>query len=141
MDLDKGLELLTTWNTLLYTLAVIAIVTVVRLPVEKLWPAVSAKKWWREVLVPLLPLGFGAAGGLGPSFPFPEGIRTLYARIVYGLVCGFVSAYLFAYLKKVFASKGIEIPGFSTKPAATPEALKPVEVPADKLPQLGGDDK
>lgn len=124
MDLDKGLELLTTWNTLLYTLGVVAVVAVIRLPVEKLWPEVSSKKWWRDVVVPLLPLAMGAAGGLGPSFPFPDGIKGVYARVVYGLVCGFCSGWLVAYVKKVFKSKGIEVPAVIA-PSTPPPADEP----------------
>jgi hypothetical protein len=63
-------------------------------------------KFYKEVLVPIAPIG---TGGLMAYFvtmyPYPELFTNTSPRVFFGVVCGLVSAWVYKVAKKTFMDK------------------------------------
>ena len=88
--MDFGIDKFLTMPTMLFGVAVYLIVFMIRRVVETAWKPFTENKYWRDIVLPLLPALLGIALALACyKFPFPEGIKSKSARALYGLVVGF----------------------------------------------------
>jgi len=114
----------------------------VRRVVEKSWPAVAAKTFWKDVLLPLLPIALGAGFAVVMyKFPFLDKLPSPGTRAFYGCVAGGCSATLYRILKAVVKKTyGVELSVSPGPVAGTPavevpkaDAVPSVEKPADEV--------
>jgi len=129
-DLDI-VALLTRPGT--YVLAVIIFVATlfVRRSFENVWPTLKKQhdenspkityltamsRWWNTVLLPALPVAFGALSTLLRSDFFFDGIGDKGGRIAFGGCVGWFAGFIYQALKRAFKQKmGIDInPGGDT---------------------------
>lgn len=118
--MDNVLQALLSWQFVFFALAIAAMTFVVRKVIEfaidsPSIPTGNANKegrFWREVVLPISPVLIGAgAGFLVKMYPFPEGIESASARIMFGMVAGLLSGLLFRIIKGVLASKLAAVAG------------------------------
>lgn len=111
------------WQTLLFCLGVYILVFTIRKAVEWKWPVVTGKDtFWEDVALPTMPWLFGALIALVvKSYPYPAVIHTAIARVFYGAVCGFFSAWVYKVIKSLAKSKlGVEVPDSTPPPGPLP---------------------
>lgn len=61
---------------------------------------------WTEVVLPISPIVLGGLIGLvATMYPFPEGLTTTSARVLFGLVAGFLSGLVYRLVKRVLVNK------------------------------------
>lgn len=117
--MDTILQAFLSWQFLAFSLAIGAIVFVIRQVVEygmaNWWPlkdwaaAHKDARLWRSLLLPILPILLGqAAGLLLHNYPYPEGFNTHSGRFVFGLVAGFTSGMFVRLYRSFLASKTAE---------------------------------
>ncbi len=105
------MDLFTIWNGFLLSLGIYAVVFVVRKVVEFILKGykLSNARWWRELALPVMPVLLGVCVGLfAETYPYPEGIKDVLSRVLYGAVCGLVSSLSYRVLKKVLVKKAKE---------------------------------
>lgn len=84
-------------------------------------------RWWNEVILYAIPPGLGALSGLMEiALIHGEGdasIGSMSSRVIYGLVVGWFSSFLYKLLKKMAKkATGVDLPSASSPP---PPAAKP----------------
>lgn len=123
--MDNVLQALLSWQFVFFALAIAAMTFVVKKVVEfaidspniPTGNATKESRFWREVVLPISPVLIGAvAGFFADMYPFPEGIESTSARIMFGMVAGLLSGLLFRVIKGALASKLASVVG------GTPEA-------------------
>ena len=96
----EDLSIIFGWQTAVLCCAIYAIVFVTRkvlegIPVFKL----AANKYWRDIVLPILPIVFGVVLGCIPTtevlYPGNIGL-TLINRIIFGAVAGLFSSWVYA---------------------------------------------
>jgi hypothetical protein len=105
MDL---LSLVFSWQFLFMSLAVAALIYAIRLLVENIWKTISENKIWRDAILPIMPIVLGGFIGLMAKqfpFPFPEGLTSASARIIFGIVAGLLSAQVYKIIKAMIDKK------------------------------------
>lgn len=107
--MDNILQALLGWQIVLFGLGLVAITFIARRFVEffldQTWvPASKTSKFWREVILPILPvlLGPGIAY-LSTSYPYPEDLKVTSGRVMFGLVAGLLSGLFFRVIKGTLA--------------------------------------
>lgn len=108
--MDPILQMLLSWQFVLFGLAISAILFVVRKFVEfgmEKW-AVLAKesKLWNDLLLPIAPVVLG--GGLAviiKQFPYPDNLTSGSSRFVFGLVAGLLSTLLYRIVNSLLGQK------------------------------------
>lgn len=106
-------------STIVFCLAIFALVWIQRKTVETVFPAIVDKKYWREFLVPAGPIGTGGIiAAVVTSYPYPDMFKeTWSARTAFGIFCGLFSGFLYRMVKKNIMDKfGVAPP----PPPATP---------------------
>lgn len=109
--MDSVLYALFSWNFLFFCLGIAALTFVARKLVEyfildnpKL-PGNKSSKLWQSLLLPIGPVCSGALIGLLASkYPYPQGIESISARVLFGLVAGFLSGLVYRVLKGMMYS-------------------------------------
>lgn len=108
--MDPILQILLSWQFILFGLAVAGVVYVIRILVEyfiqlaKKDPKTS--KLWSELLLPTMPVVLGALGAVYfKSFPYPDGLVTKSDRVIFGLVAGLLSTLMYRVIKGLLAQK------------------------------------
>lgn len=105
------MEALLSWQTLMFMLGVFVTTYVVRKTAEGVRPRLLQTKLWEDTALPILPILLGAAGGfLDKTFPFPDGLADVWARVRFGAVCGFMSAHTFSIINALLAQRGVQVP-------------------------------
>ena len=108
MDILQGLSILFSWQTVILALGVNAIVFVVRrvvIAILTTWD-LEKSRWWRNLTMPILPiLCGGIITSLAVALPYPDGIVSFSGRLMYGIVAGFLSSWIYRLVKKVFKQK------------------------------------
>jgi hypothetical protein len=112
--MEFGLDTLFCWQTVLLGFGVYVCMFVLRVLAEKVFKKVSDNYYWKEIALPLLPVFIGALiGFLAVKFPFPAGISSKSARILYGVFCGFLSSKIYriasAAVDKFLAEKNAQV--------------------------------
>jgi hypothetical protein len=108
--MDPILQVLLSWQFVLFSLAVAAVMYVFRIVVEYIFSffKVDPKnpKWWNDLVLPILPVFIGAFGALHfQSFPYPDGLTTHGDRLIFGLVAGLLSTLLYRVFKALLYQK------------------------------------
>ena len=117
----EDLSVLFSWQTVLMCLAIYGIVFIFRRFLEGIrWLDLKDKIYWRDVIIPTSPLIFGALIGVLPASSnlTPGSIgATMFNRIIFCLVCGLASSYVYA---KVFALiKSVKLSGLTSSSDGT----------------------
>ncbi|MCZ2224563.1 MAG: hypothetical protein LC122_13140 [Chitinophagales bacterium] len=103
-----SLAILFSWQFVLLCLGISAVVYIIRLVVEYLLQTFHKKesKLWVAVILPALPIFVGLFFGLKiNSYPYPEGVSTLGAHSIFGLVAGLLSGLVYKIVKELISSK------------------------------------
>lgn len=126
-SLDSGLEIFTNWQTVALGLTIYVMTAAVRRIIETGRPGITHSKWWREVFLPLGPVGNGIILALvARAFPWPEPVAgNLSARVMYALVCGLGCGWLYGRFRGFFKQ--------GSAPAAAPSDIVPLDSPTPEL--------
>lgn len=102
-DIDSGLEIFANWQTVALGLTIYVMTAAVRRVIETSRPTVKQNKWWREVFLPLGPVGNGIIlAVVVRGFPWPEQVAgSLSSRVMYALVCGLGCGWLYGRFRGV----------------------------------------
>ncbi len=108
--MDPILQILLSWQFILFGLAVAGVVYVLRILAEYFIQLAKknpkSSKLWSNVLLPILPVVIGAVGAVHfKSFPYPDGLVTKGDRIIFGLVAGLLSTLMYRVIKGLLAQK------------------------------------
>lgn len=149
--MDPILQVLLSWQFVLFGLAVAFAVYVLRLIVEYIAGALkkdlSTSKFWNDLLLPILPIVFGVVGAwLVTNFPYPgftpnaAGVVARGDRLIFGLVAGGFSTMMYRVVKALLYQKLVDtantLTGTTTTPTTT--SAPPLEqIPAVHLPSRG----
>jgi hypothetical protein len=149
--MDPILQVLLSWQFVLFGLAVSAVLYVFRLIVEYFATVfkqdLSASKLWNNLILPIAPILFGViAGLLLKKFPYPgfvadaNGVILRGDRIIFGLVAGSLSTVMYRVIKSLLYQKLVSVAqGLNGTTAATTTAatIPTEEIPAEHLPDRG----
>jgi hypothetical protein len=126
--------------TLLLCIGIFLMTYVVRTIVETAQPGIKTNKWWREVALPLGPIGTGVIlAFVAHSYAWPDVVADPWSRLFYGGACGVASGWVYSRFRSILGawSPGhpFPVPGTEdTAPVAEDEAPPPVTLPpTDKL--------
>lgn len=147
--MDPILQVLLSWQFVLYGLAVAMIMYILRQVVEYLaevlhWDLASSKLW-NELVLPLAPILLGVVGVLIlKKFPYPgfapdaNGIVPRGERIIFGLVSGGFSTIMYRVIKSLLYQKAIGIAqGLNTPNTTVNITTNSEQIPPSQLPSRG----
>lgn len=130
-SLETGIALFTNWQTVSVGLTIYVMTSGIRRVLETWKPALKSNRWWREVFLPLGPIGNGLIlAVLAGRFPWPDELGgSLSARAMYALVCGLGCGWLYGRVRGLMGSsaKAGDIVSMdqtdtvTTQPAAQPD--------------------
>ncbi len=108
--MDNILQILLSWQFIIFSLGVVAIITVFRTIAEYLLKNVKViakeSKLWHDLILPILPVIVGPVSAmLIKGYPYPEGISTGGAKFVFGLVAGLLSGLVYRIVKALYSQK------------------------------------
>jgi len=74
---------------------------------SKFGKKIQTSKLWRDVLLPLGPIGTGGiVAYFATSYPYPEMFANSDSgRVFWGIVCGLASGFIYRMYKKFFSAK------------------------------------
>lgn len=105
--MDNVLSLF-SWQLVLFSLGVFVTMYIFRTVIEYIlsqWKAIESKLW-NDLLLPTMPAIIGCVAAIVlTTYPYPENVTTLDARIVFGLVSGFFSGLVYRVVKKMIVQK------------------------------------
>jgi len=106
--MESGLELFTNWQTVALGLTIYVMTAGIRRVIETYRPAIRQSKWWREVFLPLGPVGNGIILAVCMrAFPWPEQVAgSLSGRVMYALVCGLGCGWLYGRFRGFMKKDG-----------------------------------
>lgn len=108
--MENGLQALLSTQFILFALSVFFLTTVIRTLVELLLnspkvPVYKDSKLWKGLL-PILPILVGTIlAACAYMYPYPEGIKDLMSRMVFGSAAGGLCTILFQVVKSMLTSK------------------------------------
>jgi hypothetical protein len=113
--MDQLLMTLLSWQFLLFCLGLAAVTEVIRRFVEYFEKDVKDLKLWHDLILPISPVFLGALfAGFISMYPYPEGITSAGARVIFGLVSGLLSGFIYralkAFIKAFIRDKGVNLP-------------------------------
>lgn len=122
--MNETLEQFLTMPMIVYCLVIWCLVWAQRKGIEMAFPKLKNAKVWRELLVPVAPLGVGALLAIPLSmYPFPESFANHWTgRAAVGLVCGLGSGVVYRLAKKWILDK---LPLKSNKDSDTSDSGAP----------------
>lgn len=131
--MDSILQVLLSWQFIIFSLGIVAVTTVFRTIAEYLLKNVQViakeSKLWNDLILPILPVILGSAGTLLiKGYPYPDGISTGGARFVFGLVAGLLSGLVYRIVKALFNQKLV-----SVLPSGTPVPTEDQDPAAEAL--------
>jgi Ca2+/Na+ antiporter len=107
--MDPILQVLLSWQFILFGLAVAAVVFVIRRVVEYFMSFKTDPKtlnFWNELVLPIMPVIVGPVSALLiTSFPYPDGLVTKPSRFIFGLVTGLLSGLMYRVFKSLLFQK------------------------------------
>ena len=145
--MDPILQVLLSWQFVLFGLAIAAIVYVFRLVVQYvvslLKKDLSTSKLWNELLLPILPIVIGVVAALLlKSFPYPgftsdaHGVVIRGDRIIFGLVTGLFSTVMYRMIKSMLYQKLQDVVQNLKLPTGSSAATND-QITSDQLPPRG----
>lgn len=135
--MDPILQVLLSWQFVLFSLAVAAVMYVIRIVVEFILVEIKIDpkkpQWWNDLVMPILPVIIGCFAAVNfTSFPYPDGLTTKGDRIVFGLVAGLLSTLLYRVFKALLYQKiqslVQSLPGADPTPVLAPTPALPTPV-------------
>lgn len=160
--MDPILQVLLSWQFMLFGLAVAMVVYVLRLIVEYIASSLkfdlSKSKFWNDLLLPIIPIALGLVGAwVLTTFPYPgftpnaQGVVARGDRLIFGLVSGGFSTVMYRVIKALLYQKLVDtaqnltgtttttVTGTTTTTVAPqPPVPQPLEqIPAEHLPSRG----
>lgn len=91
---------------LVLCLALSALIFAIRRLVEFRFNTFTKGTLWRDLILPLLPLVLGTLIPLAaPMLPVPEGFASTSGRVLFGLTAGFLSGFVYRWVKAAFHAK------------------------------------
>lgn len=108
--MDPILQTLLSWQFIFFGLSISAVVFVIRKIVEYVMSqsAVIAKEstLWNKLLLPIMPIILGGFIGLFfKLFPYPDGLTLKWDRVMFGVVAGLLSTFMYGTIKALFQQK------------------------------------
>lgn len=108
--MDTLLQTLLSWQFILFSLGIAAGMYVLRTIVEymmNIWQVTAKEsKLWNDLLLPVLPVIFGAITGIVfKSYPYPDALTTGGDRFMFGAVAGLLSTLLYRVIKSLLIQK------------------------------------
>lgn len=108
--MDPILQTLLSWQFILFSLSISAVVFVVKTVAEYLMStyAVLAKESavWNKLILPILPIVWGGLlGFIFRRFPYPDALTHAGDRIMFGLVSGLLSTFIYSVVKGLLGQK------------------------------------
>lgn len=104
--MDTGLSTLLGWQFLLFSLATNVLIFIIRTIMEYCFKNLPNVGIWDKLFLPIAPSITGGVGGwLIKQYPYPDGISSLDARILFGVVAGFLSGLLYQIIKGMLKSR------------------------------------
>jgi len=112
--MDNVLQALLSWQFVFFALAISAMTFVLKKVVEfavdnsniPTGNMTKEGRFWKELVLPISPVLLGSVIGLlAQMYPFPEGIVSISARVVFGMVAGLFSGLLYRIVKGTLTSK------------------------------------
>ncbi len=142
--MDPILQVLLSWQFVLYGLAVSAVMYVIRQIAEYLAEVMNrsleSSKFWNDLVLPLAPIVLGVIGGLLlKNFPYPgftpdaHGVFARGDRIIFGLVSGSLSTLMYRVIKALLYQKMVGIAQNLNGPNIT---VNTVNVPSEQIPAV-----
>lgn len=98
-------------QVLFFCLFVWGLSLVIRRAVEYFFSSINSKKYWKELILPIMPMIIGAALSLvAKKYPYPHPFDTsTSARLFFGFVAGSISGYVYRIIKAFLLNKKKEI--------------------------------
>jgi hypothetical protein len=125
--MDSALDQLLNLGTMIFAVSIVIATFFIRRIVETQWPSLRKKadenaplitystrfaRWYQTVILYAIPVVVGGLLGLLKiTYFFPESVQTAEGRLFYGGVVGWFSSAIYKVVKKMLASKGIDLPG------------------------------
>ena len=133
LPMDLNLIASSAGPPIVFMLAMWFLTLAFRRVIEKTWPYVAPKTYWKDVVLPVMPPALGAACAVAMhKFPFLDTLPSWGTRAFYGLVAGGCSGFLYRILKAVVKKTyGVNLsghPGALEQPAAVVIPENPVPV-------------
>jgi hypothetical protein len=131
-------EVLYTWQILIFTLSIFILTHFVRRIIEALVPTIRKdtplsflQNVWDKVLLPALPIIVGSLeAAMAKSWPWPPGLSKWTSRALLGMVLGFFSTWFYMIAKSIIKDKfKVDLDAPVVIPAMVPG--KPAAPPAD----------
>lgn len=95
-----------TWQFVMFSLFVAAIMFVLRTIVEFAIPKAKTSALWNSLLLMILPVILGGfLGWIFKAYPYSTGLDTQLDHLAYGSVAGLLSTILFKVIKELLGSK------------------------------------
>lgn len=106
----EALEILLSWQFIVYSLGISAIMFVFRKIIEYYVSNFKSSKkeynLWHDLVLPVLPVILGPLGTyIFSSFPYPENLSTMGGKFAFGLIAGLLSGLIYRVLKGLILSK------------------------------------
>lgn len=105
--MDSILQILLSWQFIIFSLGIVAITSVLKTMGEYFVLNVISKKYknsklWGDLILPILPVILGPIVAIEiTSYPYPVGLETSGARLVFGLVSGLLSGLVYRVVKAI----------------------------------------
>jgi glucan phosphoethanolaminetransferase (alkaline phosphatase superfamily) len=151
--MDPILQVLLSWQFVLFGLAVAAVMYVIRLIVEYIASVLkkdlSTSNLWNNLLLPILPVFFGVAAAIVlKKFPYPgftpdiHGVVARGDRIIFGLVAGLFSTVMYRVIKSLLYQKLTSAVQNLTPTVVAPGTTTTIttttgQIPLNQLPPRG----
>lgn len=141
--MDPILQVLLSYQMIIFGLAVVAVVFVIRKIVEYImetfFPKGLTSHFYNDVILPIMPILLGVIAGIFfRKFPYPDGLTTFGDRIIFGMVAGLLSSLIYRVVKSLLFQK-IQVFTSSISNSAptvttTTTISAPTTVPPDSTP-------
>lgn len=124
--MGNGIEALFSWQLLLFSLGIFAVVWVIRTIVEYFIPKSVGSNLWEKLILPLAPVVLGSiVAFFATKYAYPDGLSSVSARLMFGSVSGMLSGLVYSVVKGMLKDK---IKGFMGNSTENPPAN---DVPKD----------
>lgn len=139
--MDTALQAIFSWNFLLFSLTIFTIIWIIRSILEYFAPKLTTNMLWSNLILPIAPVFVGAITAYeATQYPFPDGLTSISARLMFGTVSGMFSGLVYQVAKGMLKNtiqqyiNGTVI-GQIVQPAPLPPApLPPIIQPAPLPP-------
>ena len=104
--MDPILAMFLNWQFIVFSLAIAAIIFVLRTIVDYFVTKEKLKKFWQGVLLPILPVIVGGVAALIiKAYPYPNDLDSTGSRILFGVVSGLFSGLFYRVIKTLIGIK------------------------------------